>query len=172
MTDVSAIDPSAARTAATSASASGDAGSATDAVADQMGADVFLQLLVAQLKYQDPTSPAKGTEFLAQTAQFTMVEKLTQLADHAEAGAVTSRNLGAVSMVGRQISWLKPDGTYGHGLVETARLGTAGPVLVVDGTDVPFDSVASVSDAPDPSSSTDASTTPAATDGTPGATAS
>lgn len=177
MSDVSALTP-------LDPTATKPPGQPTDAVADQMGADVFLQLLVAQLKYQDPTSPAEGTEFLAQTAQFTMVEKLTQLADQAEAAAVNNRNLGAISMVGRQVTWLQPDGTTGEGVVETARLGSAGPVLIVDGAEVPFDGVASVADAPpdeppatdpvatEPSLTTDESTTPTATDGTTDAPAS
>ncbi len=42
--------------------------------------DVFLQLLVAQLKNQDPDSPADGTEFVTQLAQFTTLEQDTQSA--------------------------------------------------------------------------------------------
>ena len=41
--------------------------------------DTFLKLLVAQLKYQDPTNPTDATQFMSQTAQFTMVEKLDAL---------------------------------------------------------------------------------------------
>lgn len=41
--------------------------------------DAFLQLLVAQLRNQDPTSPQDGHEFAAQLAQFSSVEQLTQL---------------------------------------------------------------------------------------------
>ena len=33
--------------------------------------DMFLKLMVTQLKYQDPLNPADPDEFLAQTAQFT-----------------------------------------------------------------------------------------------------
>jgi len=39
---------------------------------------VFLQLLVAQLKNQDPESPADGTQFVTQLAQFTTLEQTTQ----------------------------------------------------------------------------------------------
>jgi flagellar hook assembly protein FlgD len=39
---------------------------------------VFLQLLVAQLKNQNPTNPADGTEFVTQLAQFTTLEQETQ----------------------------------------------------------------------------------------------
>jgi flagellar basal-body rod modification protein FlgD len=41
--------------------------SATDALANQ---NVFLQLLVAQLKHQDPQNPADSTQFVTQLAQF------------------------------------------------------------------------------------------------------
>ena len=37
--------------------------------------EVFLQLLVAQLKNQDPESPADGTAFVTQLAQFTQLEQ-------------------------------------------------------------------------------------------------
>ena len=35
----------------------------------------FLQLLVAQLKNQDPTQPQDGTQFVAELAQFTSVSE-------------------------------------------------------------------------------------------------
>jgi flagellar basal-body rod modification protein FlgD len=37
--------------------------------------DVFLQLLVAQLKNQDPLKPQDGAEFVAQLAQFSNLEQ-------------------------------------------------------------------------------------------------
>lgn len=39
---------------------------------------VFLQLLIAQLKHQDPENPADGTQFVTQLAQFTTLEQTTQ----------------------------------------------------------------------------------------------
>ena len=44
-----------------------------------LGRDEFLQLLVAQLRNQDPTSPQQGHEFAAQLAQFSSVEQLTNI---------------------------------------------------------------------------------------------
>lgn len=41
---------------------------------ESMGKDQFLNLLVAQLKYQDPLEPAKDTAFVAQLAQFSQLE--------------------------------------------------------------------------------------------------
>jgi flagellar basal-body rod modification protein FlgD len=38
--------------------------------------DAFLQLLVAQIKHQNPLSPADGVQFLSQLAQFTEMEQM------------------------------------------------------------------------------------------------
>ena len=43
--------------------------------------DTFLQLLVAQIKNQNPLSPTDGVQFLSQLAQFTQVEQSTQMRD-------------------------------------------------------------------------------------------
>lgn len=117
---------------------------------DQLGADTFLQLLVAQLKYQDPTAPSDGADFLAQTAQFTMVEKLTELAEQAARSETMNRNLAAASLVGQTVSWLRADGTTGTGIVGSAQLGSAGPVLTVGKETVAFDTISAVSRPPSP----------------------
>jgi len=41
---------------------------------DEMGKDSFLNLLVAQLRYQDPLNPAEDTQFVSQLAQFSQLE--------------------------------------------------------------------------------------------------
>jgi len=71
----------------------------------ELGKDAFLNLLVAQLKYQDPSSPTDSSQFMAQTAQFTMVEKLEELAK-SQSAMVNAQNLAsATSLVGRRITW-------------------------------------------------------------------
>ena len=42
--------------------------------------DAFLQLLVAQMKYQDPLEPTENTEYIAQYATFSQVEQLQNMA--------------------------------------------------------------------------------------------
>ena len=44
-----------------------------------LGRDAFLKLLVTQLQHQDPTQPQADTQFVAQLAQFSSLEQLTQM---------------------------------------------------------------------------------------------
>lgn len=44
-----------------------------------LGQDAFLNLLVTQLRHQDPLQPQANGEFIAQLAQFSSLEQLTQI---------------------------------------------------------------------------------------------
>jgi len=46
---------------------------------DQMGKDAFLQLLTTQLAHQDPTAPQDNAQMIAQLAQFSSLEQLTNI---------------------------------------------------------------------------------------------
>lgn len=46
---------------------------------DQLGRDAFLQLLTTQLAHQDPLEPQADGEFIAQLAQFSSLEQLTEM---------------------------------------------------------------------------------------------
>ena len=116
-------------------------------VADQ---DTFLKLLVAQLKYQDPTNPADSTQFLAQTAQFTQVEKLGQIADMMQAQQL----IGASGLVGRTVTYQDANGATQTGVVSTVKLnGDSEPILAVGNTDVQLSKVTEVRQTPDSATS-------------------
>lgn len=50
-----------------------------------LGQDAFLKLLVTQLQHQDPSKPIDDTQFIAQLAQFSSLEKLTDMASSLKA---------------------------------------------------------------------------------------
>ena len=54
--------------------------SKTTGASSDMDKDAFLQLLVAQMKYQDPLEPTSNTEYISQYAQFTQVEQMQNMA--------------------------------------------------------------------------------------------
>lgn len=84
---------SSAVTAASSASSSSQASStATDPLANET---TFLQLLVAQLQYQDPTQPVDGTTFVTQLAEFSNVEQ--DLGTRQDLDAMSEKYLGTTT---------------------------------------------------------------------------
>jgi flagellar basal-body rod modification protein FlgD len=107
--------------------------------------DAFLKLLVAQLRYQNPMSPADGKEYLAQAAQFATVEKLDNI-DKAQHEVVAYQQiLLSQSMVGRTVTGTPRDGQDPvTGVVESVRFKFGAPLLVIDGREVPVGSVEEV----------------------------
>lgn len=71
-----------------------------------MDKEAFLQLLVAQMQYQDPLEPTSNTEFISQYAQFSQVEQMQNL-------AATSELARATSLVGQHV-YVKTTGSDGE----------------------------------------------------------
>ena len=69
-----------------------------------MDKDAFLQLLVAQMRYQDPLEPTSNTEYIAQYAQFSQVEQMQNL-------AATSELARATQLVGQEVYIKTTDST-------------------------------------------------------------
>lgn len=115
---------------------------AAPAATNELGKDAFLKLLVAQLKYQDPMNPAEGAEFIAQTAQFTQVERLQEVADSTAGSLALQQKWGAGALVGKDVTYLGEDGMPATGRVTAALFGGSEPLLRVQGTtgatEIPF----------------------------------
>jgi flagellar basal-body rod modification protein FlgD len=82
--------------------AAGATGSASTGSSSSLGAPkppsetMFLQLLVAQLQHQDPTSPQDPTQFVAQLAQFSELEGVLGIQKDADT-LVQNLNTGATT---------------------------------------------------------------------------
>lgn len=61
-----------------------------------LGKDAFLQLLVAQLQYQDPLSPQSNEDFVSQLAQFSSLEEMQSMTS-------SLANSQALSLVGKNV---------------------------------------------------------------------
>jgi flagellar basal-body rod modification protein FlgD len=86
--------------------------------------DVFLKLLVAQMKYQDPANPASSSELMAQNATFTQVEKLEQLVQQNASMLVMQESATAGSLVGRTVTYTDTNGESRTGIVSSVRLAS------------------------------------------------
>jgi flagellar basal-body rod modification protein FlgD len=75
-------------------SQSGSAGASTQPSSpDNVDENQFLQLLVAQIQYQDPTNPTDSTAFVTQLAQFSSLEQLVAI--HGDLDSLTQSSTTA-----------------------------------------------------------------------------
>lgn len=112
-----------------------------------VSSDQFLQLLVAQLKYQDPSSPADMTTFMTQTAQFTELETMQKIEKTLSSQVTATQSAGAASMLGHSITGKPSNSTDGKeitGVVKSVKMGADGPVLVVGNSEIPFANITEV----------------------------
>jgi len=109
-----------------------------------MGKDTFLKLLVAQLKYQNPMEPVDSSQFMAQTAQFTMVEKLQAMAAQTDALVAGEAAQRAAGLLGRQVTYVDSSGAEQAGVVTGTKFGADGPVLLLGSTEISLSAVRKV----------------------------
>ncbi len=108
-----------------------------------MDYNAFLKLLIAQLKYQDPTKPTESTAFVAQLATFSQVEQSMSTNTKLDS-LLTSQSLSlADSVIGRIIT--SADGNT-TGTVQSVTITDEGPVAkLTNGDTVKLGSGVSIS---------------------------
>jgi flagellar basal-body rod modification protein FlgD len=112
-----------------------------------MDTNTFLKLLVAQLQYQDPSNPTDSSQFMAQTAQFTSVEKITELASLTQKVLDASNQQTGSSLVGKSVTYTDVSGGTHTGTVTGCTVGAQMPNLTVDGATVALSAVTAVTTA-------------------------
>jgi flagellar basal-body rod modification protein FlgD len=115
----------------------------------QLGSDAFLNLLVAQMRYQNPMAPSDGSAMLQQTAQFTTVETLQAISEANQRLMGFQQITMAMSVVGKRVEAITLDGATISGTVDTVRFTADGPMLKIGASEVPMDNVLTVSEAPE-----------------------
>jgi len=86
--------------------------SASRAVTNELGQDAFLKLLIAQLANQDPLNPMDDREFIAQMAQFSALEQMTQM-NRTLGGMANLDQYSLVQYVGTTVAFTYEDPTAG-----------------------------------------------------------
>lgn len=74
---------------------------------DNLGKDAFLQLLVTQLQNQDPLNPLDDKEFIAQLAQFSSLEQMTNISSgiiKLSENSAQQDMLNAVNYIGKEVT--------------------------------------------------------------------
>ncbi len=117
-----------------------------DAVKSQseMDKDAFINLLVTQMKYQDPLEPMDNSEMLAQLAQFTALEQMLNVAQ-------TGQKQLANSMIGKYVEYQYKDKTTGQtsylvGKVDYVTITGDTPKLGIGDIEVTLDDIYQIVD--------------------------
>ena len=119
-----AIDPT-TTTTATSA-VTGTSQTAKTAANNILGKDDFLKLMVAQMKNQDPMNPADDKDNIAQMAQFSSLEQITNLANATQELANRMSLTQNVGLLGHTVTYTGLDGTSVSGQVDGLNLASDG----------------------------------------------
>ena len=95
----------------------------------ELGKDDFLKLLITQLSNQDPTNPMEDTQFIAQMAQFSSLEQMTNMNESFTKMANMINSSQASSTLGKTVEISVGDTTT-QGTVEAATFGVNPQVMV------------------------------------------
>lgn len=105
--------------------------------------DAFLQLLVAQMQYQDPLEPTSNTEYISQYATFSQVEQLQNMAstmDLSRASSYVGQNVEITSTND------KGEAKTVEGVVDYVKMENGKAFVSVGGELYPSDSITAVVD--------------------------
>jgi flagellar basal-body rod modification protein FlgD len=119
-------------------------GSASSTDQTQLSSKAFLQLLVAQLQYQDPSKPVDTSSFMNETATLTQVQTMEQSAQASTDLLAAQRAQTASTLVGKTVSYTAADGSTQTGVVSAATISTANPTLKIGTAQVDLSQVQQV----------------------------
>ncbi|GAX90528.1 flagellar hook assembly protein FlgD [Effusibacillus lacus] len=87
-----------------------------------LGKDEFLKILLTQLQYQDPMSPMQDKDFIAQMAQFSALEQMTNMAAGFEKLQKVNSLGAAFNLLGTTVTYRNSDGNDVTGTVTGAEM--------------------------------------------------
>lgn len=114
---------------------------------NSLGKDDFLKILITQMKNQDPMQPLQDKDFIAQMAQFTSVEQLTNMSNEMK---LLRQSLGSASgLIAKNIGYSMTDSSgkaiVGSGIVDSIVMKSGEQYAKVGTLEVPLDKITSIS---------------------------
>ncbi|GGC01627.1 flagellar hook assembly protein FlgD [Cellulomonas carbonis] len=107
-----------------------------------MDSEVFLSLLVAQLRYQDPTQPMDTSDMMNQSTQLASMEQLTSVASTTRESFALQMRVAALGLIGQDVSFTDASGITRTGVAESVSFAGEVPMVTVGEWTIPLDQVA------------------------------
>jgi flagellar basal-body rod modification protein FlgD len=124
-------------TSATSAATTSATASTSSSSSLPINQNQFLQMLMTELKNQNPMSPNSGDpmQFVTELAQFTAVEQQTNTAEATKTIAAGQNTAAAIALIGHSVNYTDPTtGNPTTGTVQSVQFTSSGPTLTINGT--------------------------------------
>lgn len=121
----------------TSTNSTGSTSSTTSTSKNTVDYNTFLQLLIAEMKNQDPTNPMDTSQYMSQFAQLSSVEQAMQTNTKLDS-LLSSQSLSqADGLIGKNVSFTDSTGATFTGKVASISINSNGSVATLeDGTKV------------------------------------
>jgi len=116
----------------------------TRAPKQSLDSEAFMQLLVTQLRNQDPSSPMDTNQMIAQTTQLAMMEKLTSMDGTAQEGFALQMRQAAAALIGHTVSYLDKSGTAQTGVASSVSYAGPVPIVTIGDQKLPLDAILGV----------------------------
>ncbi len=109
-----------------------------------MDSEVFMSLLVSQLRNQDPSAPMDTNQMIGQTTQLAMMEKITQMTGLSEENFHLQMRSSAAALIGNEVSYTDLDGAAAHGLATAVSYSGPVPTVTIGGKSIALDLVSGI----------------------------
>jgi flagellar basal-body rod modification protein FlgD len=116
----------------------------TRAPKQEMDGEMFLHLLVTQLRNQDPSSPMDTNQMISQTTQLAMMEKMNELAVTGQEDFSLQMRIAAAAFVGKDVSYTDATGASVTGTASAVSFAGPVPVVTVGGVEIPLDLISGI----------------------------
>ncbi|WP_336250254.1 flagellar hook assembly protein FlgD [Stomatohabitans albus] len=122
--------------------------------------DMFMQLMIAQLKYQNPLEPTDTNAMVQQASQMNMAEQMNNLATNFQAALKQSQMANATGMLGHQVTYTGPDGNPVTAWVTGVVFGKDPVITTSQDHKLTMDQIQSIGAVPKPEHADPAPSTP------------
>ena len=117
----------------TNSTATGTAGTTVSRTDNGLGENDFLQLMMLQLKNQDPLNPSDPTQYLSELANFSTLEQETNIAASSQQSATEQSTAAALGLLGHTVNYTDSSGATQSGAVQKIDFTSSGPTLTIGG---------------------------------------
>ena len=103
-------------------------------VAGSLNEGDFLNLMMDQMKNQDPLNPSDPTQYMAELASFSSLDEQIQIQESSSQTASNQAASSALQMLGQNVNYTDSNGNSGSGTVTAVDFTSSGPTLTIGGT--------------------------------------